>query len=439
MDLISNAEVLRAQPAWIDTMRAMGEFGVMAHGWGQGRLKLADDQNPAVATLVWALTDPGERAEGAPPRRVSWTPDMAQAFKRVVQDFLSEAAAKPHYPQQDLFVGNGALLLAAACAGGDADSAVRLMQAVPGCVSAALSQRLLHGEDDRHGGIAAVMLAVRHGQLDVLRAMADAGWDPLGTVDWHFSDDFIPFGSAFDGDPRGFLEVLEQGVSWAREAPAEVLRFFFEAVLRAIGEEEEPAASVQQALVSLSTLAGWVCDNTDGEEIRQPLIDSGVMAQLAPGLAGRAAAGGDLELLRVMRGHFAWDDDKGEEFVPLKAWTSVDNLTDERRLDVTMKLVRWCIEDGAADVLTDVFVDPDGKSNCHALHFARTGCSPVMMLLLERGLEPGALAAQGLDIAAAAEEAGHPDVAALVRSFDARRQAHRLIDALGHGTCAPMA
>lgn len=467
MTFLQDVDMVHRQPGWIDALREAGAFSVHVSP-ADRRPGLVEREDEAIARLALAMTrhaevarvdrlrkDPvtGDLLSGMQHRAstVIWSPGLRLAFQSVVAEFLVQAdpvsrdCAEAEHLGVLAFHANAALLLAAACAGGDAATAHALVSRFPSAARLPLSVALLHGQvthAQSSDKMTAPMLAVFYNQRVVLESFPAEVWSPLERV-------YLPYGSAYKAltlQPCSLAlsvpSMLALGSDAVTRCHPHTAAFFFDrfvARAQAIDPDGVTPLDRQERTAMVECSAAVISGaHSCLAEYLPALARSGVLRELANDLVATAASHLNVPALEAMRPGLDWSVLQGASFPP---WAAMNHSagapakTGRSNIDVATMLGHWCVEDGHGHMLAEVRVKHDGNDFPVGWWLIATGATDLLVMALERGMDP-----KPATLASIADGVG-PHMGAIVRSFAAQEVLRNIIDSgeLDAGRPAPRA
>lgn len=457
---LAEVEMIRRRPLWLEALRLSGLFqqrDIDRPPKDEGEVDLAPDESidtpvgasKAIAALTQFMTtvhkstypimrDPRSGAALTPVQQQAktlvWGEQMQATFKGIVADFLTNI--KPG-SAQDCDNANAALLLACACAGGDARSACDLFAHFPESVCTPIEVNLLRSafHSDRTG-LAAPLLAAQYNHIHVLQALQHAGWDPLTPLQWIDNSQWQWDSTQHDQAPcfvRGAFKLLDDNVFTTELWHPSTVGFFLDAIKSANAQTLSPGVRSAFNGFLCQTVQGTVADR-DWRPLYPVLKSSGSFVDNCNTILARVVQCGNLDVLEHLRETIDWRLHSGAKFVAMHlfdgncAFFNSSFLTKD---ELSLKLIQWCIADGCVDTLMAPHLDDRGQLTHIAHTLAENSASASVLALLEAGLNVDTCKHDGdkrVSLLQTAENAGHYQLASMVRSFAVKRTIETLFD-----------
>lgn len=459
------------EPGWIDAARELGMFSMLnlsphetkKTAWSSAALHPMEQVG--LAALVGSLVEPNTSPMGLslsdphngdqlPARsdddlHLEWSAGVTRAFRRVLSDFAMDHAtatssfrrqpAKSWSPENRAthaqFEANAAMLLAAACAGGDTEGVRLIVQDFPRAIHTPLTTRAMNGGAspwDQHCTVSPAMLAARHNRLEVLDLLVQLGWDPLGPIHWRNNVASHP--KSFAGpnnrsvvtrDANDAFAALSMTLIDTDDWRPSTVEFFLKAFNR-----QSSADRPQARLDAIATLSREII--SDQREGLLPAFLRQDMFSLNPATNAISAASNCREdVLEALRHDIDWSRHAGADFLPhlvivsaVPASGTGKGATAPREA-LAHKLSTWCIDDGRADLVIGshaAYQTPNERAVSPTHDNAALGLNSLVLLALEHGADPNEKhSGTGRTVIEAALAQGHQDTAHLIRSFQARQ------------------
>lgn len=449
LGILDAPEDLQKEGFWIDALREAGVFSLQGHK-DPASPRIVKMESPAIMRLTLALTWPNVRPSvNIDPvtgdelfdnqvncRRVEWTASVREGFGRVVDDFIASTPTQGPHWKEDAFTRNAALLLAAACAGGDLTAAEKLQKKFPESAMVPLSSAMLHFDQGlpvqelaEQFFVSAPALAVTNNNPDVLRMLSSHGWAPLEPIMWNKTTEWKREGLA---DPHGysikasgFAEALHDDrypMDWAWPSTIE---FFLDAYVKAKPSERR---SQEQTLGGIAVSA---IEGNNHENLVGPMKRSGLLELMAGDLIPAAAESRAVDALKLMRQSIDWRSYDDNDFLPWLAYrgtsTNFVKATPQQE-NAALAIANLMVEDGFSNLLTEGRENDQGSSTYVIHRFARGGHKELVLLALEHGHDPQAKGPGGDTTLSCSIESGHEELTSLIRSHMARKVALEVID-----------
>lgn len=454
IDILNCPGTLEAHPMWLTAMVKGDYFTDIFQRAGNlnGELdvRFIVGEEPSIAALVWSLTTwtkpavipenydnpmAGKDEMGYSLAKYSrQPPEIKLAFSQIVSEFLRVSAEKGPHREMELFNSpnleqdpsvfwhsQAALLMCAACAGGDAVSARALFKAFPDVTRNMVHSKLARFKSNAASiSITPIWMAAKFNQFELLESLRSDGWEPSEKILTGKRKVLYEDGDATAGRDQlvglnffEFAKVSDDVASQFRRFEALVFKFFTKHFL------SKPEASGFKDSDVLE-FVGKAVTGQSTQTICHVMLFSGMFRHFGNELIKSAALEDDADIVKAMLPSVHWPDHIGKELPLFKPSGSQDGRS------LALAMAKDCVAKGHLDILLSPGMSGGGDKEKVSVshHFAKAGHAGMISFLVEQGLDPNTKSiAKGQTLIEVAQQFNRHEVANFLRSHEAKKMA----------------